>query len=678
MANYYVDFNAGSNGTGSSASPWNVFTSTQSASVNAGDFVWFRRILVTYDTKFVAWKAGTAGNKITYLGWPIAGDEYFDSREESLEAVWDKDPQQYVYQIRRTFIAYTPAAALANYTNVHRFYILEDQQSNTSMRISTSTKDASFVTLKNCYLFQTYNANCTLADWYGGTLYCENSFSIELIKCTIDGSGSGSISKSTTIKISNSSVSFTDCTLQYGWPTGGAPIIAQINDYMSSYVKNSNVSFTNCSFNFRQTSANISSVYSTTDFYAMQHFINTITTFNGCVVKVNCATSNSITNLLPINIPIAIFRIDGGSINVQNTTTESFHNKYTMFELMNNTAATFNTVSWDLAANVISNIFIYIRTAIASLSLNTITGTILNNGSGTYETENFLFCYYSHIASYTNVTRVNVAAQGYVLDATRLNNATVYQSINFNENTTGLTKQNTVYTCVNNYINATNADIGGFKFMQKSYTVGDFIQGSSMTVVNVKISKSAFSKVPIQIQNINNQCIFASIHSCSGAGTDILQANGNTVYSLFLLAVRNRGFSGMGTLSELPWINARSILNDFNNGTAQYISYDINYETSVVSRVGGAGYSVKIIKKLDDANTVVYPNLGEETTWVFFPTSGTYTITAFFIYTALSGSLVNADIKLGIDIMNSYSYEDVTNQTRRWKSHGSNWRPKPS
>ena len=105
MANYYVDFSAGTNGTGTAASPWNVFTSTQSAGVTVGDRVWFRRYVIAADTKFIAWKAGTDTlNRITYIGWPIAGDEYYDIREETLRATWDGDAAQYAYQRRLTYV----------------------------------------------------------------------------------------------------------------------------------------------------------------------------------------------------------------------------------------------------------------------------------------------------------------------------------------------------------------------------------------------------------------------------------------------------------------------------------------------------------------------------------------------------------------------------------------------
>jgi hypothetical protein len=166
--------------------------------------------------------------------------------------------------------------------------------------------------------------------------------------------------------------------------------------------------------------------------------------------------------------------------------------------------------------------------------------------------------------------------------------------------------------------------------------------------------------VPIQVQATNSQAIDATIYNCVGAGTDILQANGNTVYNLTLVASRNRGFTGIGTIADVPWVNAKAILNDFNNGTAQYISNTLSYETSTASRSGGAGYAVKIIKKLDDDLEVMYPNIGEDATWIFFPSAATYTVTGYVIYTASSGALSSTDIKLGIDIMGAYSYENTT------------------
>ena len=44
MADWYVDFNLSSNGTGTTYSgAWNVFTGTEGTSVSDGDSIWFRR-----------------------------------------------------------------------------------------------------------------------------------------------------------------------------------------------------------------------------------------------------------------------------------------------------------------------------------------------------------------------------------------------------------------------------------------------------------------------------------------------------------------------------------------------------------------------------------------------------------------------------------------------------------
>ena len=667
MANYYVDFSSGVNGTGTAASPWNVFTSTQSASVSAGDSVWFRRYIMAIDTKFIAWKSGTAANnRINYIGWPIAGDEYYDIREETLRAAWDADITQYAYQRRSAYIANTPAASLVSYINVHRFYIWDDFGSNTNIRAAIGIKDATYVTLKNCYGYMSYLPPDTdSTDWWGGSLYCENTAGIEIINSTIDGSGIMSLSRNTTLKIKTSTVTFSGCTFNYGWPAGGAPVVAYLVNSASSYIGNSTVTFNTCTFNFKQTSGNIASIYSDTVFYAHMHFVNSNTTISGCTIAVNGTGSGALvtTNMMPANIPLTIMRFSGGTVNIQNTATSTIMNKFTMFDLMDNTAATLNNVSWTIGTTVYSNIFICIRSAIASLSLSNITGSSSTVGLGDLTNENFMFAFvgWDKVAETVNITMSNVAPNlGYVLDATRPNSATIYQNVFIKNNSCPILSYNTLYITSVGYLNARQSNMGGFKLFQKTYVFSDFIQGSSQVFVKLLTDNCSFSKVPIQIQATNTQVIYATLASCIGAGTDILQANGNTVYSLFLVASRNRGFSGIGTVADLPWLNTKAILNDFNNGTAQYISYDINYETTTASRAGGAGYAVKVIKKIDDNIRVVYPTVGEDATWVYFPSAATYTVTGYVYYTAASGSLTSADIQLGIDIMGAYSYENIS------------------
>lgn len=665
MANYYVDFSAGVNGTGSAASPWNVFTATQNASVTAGDSVWFRRYIVAADTKFISWKSGTDGStRINYIGWPIAGDDYFDSREESLKATWDGDSAQYAYQRRLTYVADTPAALLVSFINVHRFYFWDDFQTNVNLRMALSTKNASYVKIKNCYVYVSFlppTTNDLVSGWWGGTLGCDNSGNIEVINSTIDGSGTMALSRSNTIKIRNSNVVFSGCTLQYGF--SGAPVVSYLIDSASSYAINSTLTFNSCILNFRQTSGNIASSYGVSTFYAHQHFINCNTTFSGCTIGLNNIGTNTITNLMPINIPIACMRFGGGTLNMQSTNTSSLQNKFTMFELTDNLAATFDNVSWTVGVNVFSNIFILIRTTITSLALSNITGSVPSNGTGYYDYENFAFGFigWDKVANTSNITMTNVATTlGYVLDATRPDSATIYQNVTIASNSCPILKYSTLYTSSVGYLNVYNSDFGGVKLSQKAYINGDFVQGSSLGAVRVRIRNSTLSKVPIQIHATNTQVVDAALYNCVGAGTDILQTNGNTGYTLNLVAARNRGFTGMGTLADLPWINAKAILNDFNNGTAQYISNTLSYETSTASRASGAGYAVKIIKKLDDTVEVMYPNIGEDATWIFFPSAATYTVTGYVIYTASSGVLTSADIKLGIDIMGAYSYEDTT------------------
>jgi hypothetical protein len=663
MAHFFVDFSAGSNGTGTAASPWNVFTSTQSASVSSGDSVWFRRYLMAGDTKFIAWKSGSSSaSRINYIGWPIAGDTNYAAREETLKATWDGDSAQYAYQRKIAVGSSNPAALLVSFINVYRFYIYDDYTAVDSVRLALSTLNASYIRMENCYTYCTYLPDSTAAGtWYAGSLYIEGSTGIEVVNSTIDGSGSGSVSRCNTLKIKNSTVTFSGCAFKYGYAAGGAPVVSYLDDYKSSYINLSTVNFLNCSFVFQQTSGNITSSYSATIHYAYQHFVNSVTTISGCTIAINNVT-NQTSFLMPSNIPISSFRVSGGTFTLQNSSATNIQSKMNFLSLQNMAVVSLDTVSWTIT-NSTSCSFIEIKSAITSLSLSNISGSVPTDGNGEIANENYfiVFIGWDRVTGSANITMNNVVGTlGYILDATRPGGATTYQSIVITGSTAPVLANNTVYVTSVGSLNLSDCSVGGFKFFQKTYASSDYIQGTSQTQVRLRLRKCSFAKTPLQIQATNNQYFWASIYSCVGAGTDILNANGNTVYSLDLTTVRNRGFTGTGTLLDQPWISANSILNDYNNGTAQYLSYELTYETSTVARTSGAGYSVKIIKKLDDNLPVYYPNIGEDATWIYIPVAGNYTVTAYIIYTSSSGSLTTADLKLGIDIMGAYSQENTS------------------
>ena len=445
-----------------------------------------------------------------------------------------------------------------------------------------------------------------------------------------------------------------------------------LDDYKSSYINLSTVSFLNCSFLFQQQPGSVASTYSTTNFYAYQHFVSSTTTISGGSVTLSCAT-NSVTNILPINIPLSTFRVSGGTFNLQNVTATNMLSKSNLLSLYNNAVVSLSNVSWTITGSTSSS-FIEIRTPITSLSLNNITGSVPINGDGTIPNENYfmIFIGWDKMTA-GNITMTNVASTlGYVLDATRISSATAYQSLYYADTVFPVLRYGiTILTSVSS-INFLNCDVGGFKFIQLTYSSSYYIQGCSTPQIRVKIRRSTFTGVPIQIDPSTNQYFLVSLSNCVGSGTDLLNANGNTIYSLDLTTVRNRGFTGVGTLLNQPWINANSILNDFNNGTAQYLSYDLSYETSTAARTGGAGYAIKIIKKIDDNLPVYYPNIGDDATWIYIPTAGNYLITAYLIYTCSSGTLASADLKLAIDVMGVYSTEysnsSLSGDTSSWPS----------
>jgi hypothetical protein len=91
MADYFVDFSAGSHGTGTFASPYNTLVHTSSYTLcNSSDTVWVRRNRTsTWSTGKIAPNILKAGK---IVGWPTATDPYYSIRPSSAQATWDPDP----------------------------------------------------------------------------------------------------------------------------------------------------------------------------------------------------------------------------------------------------------------------------------------------------------------------------------------------------------------------------------------------------------------------------------------------------------------------------------------------------------------------------------------------------------------------------------------------------------
>lgn len=91
MTDYFCDFSAGSNGSGTYASPFNTLSSAVSApTVTSADTIWIRRggTLTLADSASVH----TNYNVAKIVGWPTSTGDDYATRPSVAQAVWDADP----------------------------------------------------------------------------------------------------------------------------------------------------------------------------------------------------------------------------------------------------------------------------------------------------------------------------------------------------------------------------------------------------------------------------------------------------------------------------------------------------------------------------------------------------------------------------------------------------------
>lgn len=91
MTDFFVDLSAGTNGTGTFASPWNRLTSVTGVTAGA-DKVWVRRVSFSDTATHINWAVPA---NVPIIGWPISGDDDYATRPSVAQSAWDSDPDQY-------------------------------------------------------------------------------------------------------------------------------------------------------------------------------------------------------------------------------------------------------------------------------------------------------------------------------------------------------------------------------------------------------------------------------------------------------------------------------------------------------------------------------------------------------------------------------------------------------
>ncbi len=171
---YYVDFSAANDGDGSAhtqaAAPGGVGAfNTLTGHIGAdGDIFWVRRKPKDLAAVSITFNVGN----VTYIGWPLSGDDYYASRPETPKADWDGDADSYAqFTVSAAGVVIISAAAI-----FHRFKGYGSATSGTRAPFTITNTAATPAVFRNCYaegnhasvIWQLWNFN---ADGVRASLY---------------------------------------------------------------------------------------------------------------------------------------------------------------------------------------------------------------------------------------------------------------------------------------------------------------------------------------------------------------------------------------------------------------------------------------------------------------------------------------------------------------------------
>ena len=169
MADKYVDHSATNDGDGTAPTQAGApggagaFNTLAGKSFSDGDVVWLRRKDKTYGA---TWTPATAG--VVYVGWPIAGDDYFATRPAAGTAAgWDADGDTYAELSFATSSYYVSVTTTDN----QAFHRIRAHQASSSGLTAWYVNSCS-PTIKHCV---GYNAAPSIAS-YG--FYLNNSSAV--------------------------------------------------------------------------------------------------------------------------------------------------------------------------------------------------------------------------------------------------------------------------------------------------------------------------------------------------------------------------------------------------------------------------------------------------------------------------------------------------------------------
>ena len=651
MVDYFVNLVAATNGDGSAASPWNQFTATENAGVIDGDNIWFRRVVPAVNTKIVIYKGATSpSSRINYIGWPKEGDVFYETRPEALRATWDLDiSYDYVYQDKNTYNPHPTgvvATAVSN-MSIHRFYLRNTYNTTSYHKTALLIDTVNNVDVFYCYLYNASTTDNLNSFPYSAPLYIDNSDNINLYK-TIVNTSYQAYRYSNTFTIKNSTnITFSGCSLYWGnWNTE-VMVPNYISDISTTRIYNSQTTFINTNFNVEICVGGATGFHYPGILFFQEC---TMTTISGCTIDINYPNVSYSTNYLwPSNSGVSVFKIDRGNFNFIDSNISSKQIRLNNFLVYGSSGnVNIENVVWNVTSTP-QNIFLDVRGTIP-VTLKNITGSLYEEATLEYDKVNYLISFsdWEYIIN-SNITLDNVQPElGYILDMSR---QTLPYDLNIKNTTIPILKHNIVYVTRLKSINIDNSEIAGFH--RTCFSTGQYIYGGYYNNFPVVIKNSLVNKNPLVLSTAYAENIDYLIYNCTGRGYQIFSDGSNSnLYGLRLKSIRNKGFSSLGNIKEHEWVDAQSILDNFSNGISYFTNYTMSYQTSPVTRTNGAGYSVEINKKTMAGVEIAYPRIGDDNIWVYLPSGGEHTLTAFIKYTYTDTLLAAADIKLGVDIIN--------------------------
>ena len=674
MADYFIDFTEGSNGDGSSGTPWNQFTTSEHTTVSGGDYLWFRRCDTTKLIDFI-------DLAVDYVGWPKSGDPLYSSRPAAKQAAWDPDTDDYCVQYTNVSSVWTMEPYSDN--TIHRFYGEYAFLANTGSAGSMHILNKQDIEFNNCK-FSSWNGTYNAAGW---TIFIDTCSNIVFNSCIIHDMlqhTTASYRYPTTYKITNSTgIYINDSTELLGMASDidGTLTIAtsaSINRY--ALISNSTCYFYNHEFtsysgylaqqynyNYRAIGIEDSSVvtYSGSSF----NFLNTYTLSASTVTR---------------HAGGAHFRCDDATLNIYNSSLNLVSKDTTFIDSSDDAIVNVDELNIEQIKQG-GDYFILIRDCV-SVSLTSISGTLEDIDPQEKTRPMFMMIPgLDFIEDNVTINNINLTGPVGVLDITHNIDADPSTATDVVINSTSSLFSEitniTYYTRVFNSLYIDNVTLHSIVYIYNTYNASYWFEGTSKNrIYTMNIKECTFNSANQSIYALYTAigvpfALYINMYGCTGGGNIITIDNLVKMIYLDIYSKYNTNFSAF-TNEFTHKYNIVSLNDSFVTNNMAVQTHNETNNTSVVTRTGGAGFSNYVTSNTQaKAGYFQFPKLGQDNLWVSLPSAGTYTVTAYILHSGATPLSNNTDVEMVIE-----KFEGVylPSSSSGLSSDSSTWTPEPA